>query len=262
MPNLMPGGVLEGEGFLSLERDFLTDVMMPPITAGLVGCYFMTALSKKGHLHNYADPTRPLTERGRPDLWPTFARTDSNNCFDTGLKLSRRSHVFAIVRPPSPGATNAQKGMPFSDWVDAPPPRGLAVEMSATDTRISMTGYLSYTDGTNKAAGGFIDYPTPDDFQIVMMGYYDSAYAGAGIYDPNTGQFVINTFPNPGSVTVTDRTLLLGGNYSTREFQGKQDVVGALVYDGIKMVPADYAAIGQFIRNVMGPQVGIWRPAQ
>lgn len=262
MPNLLPGGVLEGDGFLSLERDFLIDVMTPPITKGLVGSYFMTALSKKGHLYNHADPSKPLIARGRPELWPTFARTDSNNCFDTGLKLSKRSHVFAIVRPPKPGAANAQKGMPFSDWVEAPLPRGLAVEMKATDTQVSMTGYLSYVDGSNKGTGGFIDYAGPDDFQIVMMGYFDNNYAGAGIYDPKTGRFVLTNYPTTVDIALTGRTLLLGGNYSQKEFQGKQDIVGALVYDGVSMTLDDFAKIAQSIRNVMGPQTGIWKPAQ
>ncbi|HEP0988307.1 TPA: hypothetical protein QIX85_000347 [Serratia marcescens] len=260
MPDLFPGGSLPGDGFLSLERDFLTSVIVPPVTAGLIGAYYTSMLSKNGHLYNHANPSKPLVERGRPDLRATYARCDARNCFDTGIKLSKRSHVFAIVRPPVPGTAAKDKGMPFSDWVDAPPPRGMAVEMVATKTRVSMTGYLSYTNGTAPGAGGFIDYPYPDDFQIVMVGSYDTSYAGAGIYDPATGKFVINPFPTPIDIQITDRTLLLGGNYSEREFQGKQDIVGALVYDGVLMTPTDFSKIAQFLRNVSGPQCGWWLP--
>ena len=259
MPDLFPGGSLAGDGFLSLKKDFLSEIMIPPITAGLKGAYYPAALSKKGELYNHADSTKPLTRKGTLELFANYARCDSKNCFDTGLQTTSKTTIFAIAKPPVNGLP--ERGLAISDWTDQVADlRGSAIEMrTQANGDIFVAEYVGRPNGTylsatqNLAAANILG---TTGFQIVMLSWNDGSYSSGGVYNPITKSFIISNHAS-GVTALTGRNILLGGNHSKVSFLGKQDIAGALIYDGKSFNITEFDTVGTWLYFTMCKQLGI-----
>ncbi|CAI0848599.1 Uncharacterised protein [Serratia entomophila] len=258
------GVVYPGDNYDKLS-DYIKPIFVPPDTKNLVGAYYPAMLSKKGALYNHWTKDNTLTAINKPFLFDTFARCSVENCFDMNIKTGANTVMFVIARAPALGAPTSERGLAISDWVDAPSPRGVAIELRRADDRIRCFGYLS-----RDAGGGIIREDATgvellastgadlDGFNIYILAWLNGAWGGVGVYNPDIKNFQIVNFAN-GTLAQTGRNLRLGGHYPTTvppaQFTGWQDVAGCLIYEG--RTDNFYKPIGDYLYFDAMPQLGI-----
>ena len=257
-----PGVKASGTGYEKLSS-YGRPPMVPMINAGLVGSFFPAMLHKAGPLANRAVPANPMTNIGKPDLFSSWSHLNRYNCFDTGMKTTSNP-VYCIIAKPAPeGTIVKEQGLILSDWTNESSPAGLAVQFVRVGTNVRMTVYLSRTDGSNSQVSATIPAYGDDEFYVLFITWKDGAFGGIGIYNPATNSVGIVSMPTVAHA-VTGRNLRLGGHYNvsaTSDFAGWVDVAGFIVYDNVTHGATEWSSIGNYCRNLAGPQLGIWRSA-
>ncbi|CAI0767824.1 Uncharacterised protein [Serratia entomophila] len=241
------GIILPGDNYQRVS-EISSPLMTPPDTTGLIGAYFPGVLAKKGELYNYANSAKPLKKVGKPDLFGSFARCDSDNCFDTDIKVGTNTTMYVIARTPTAGATAVDRGLAISDWSEGPS-RGVALELRTTADGLQAFGYLT----PERVGSVQVQTENRQGFNIFLFAHKDGAYAGVGIYEPSLRKFKVSNF-KADVLVPTGRNILFGGHYSEVEFLGKQDIAGALIYEG---VTHNYDNIGNYLWDFMMPQSGM-----
>ncbi|WP_261465792.1 hypothetical protein [Serratia entomophila] len=204
-----------------------------------------------------------MTNVGNPDLFASWSHLNRYNCFDTGMKTTSNPVYCIIARPAPDGTTVKNQGLALSDWTNESSPAGLAVQFVRTGSNVRMTVYLSRTDGSNSQVSATIPAYGDDEFYALFITWKDSAFGGVGIYNPSTKAVSIVSMPTVPHA-VTGRNLRLGGHYNvspTSDFAGFVDVAGLIVYDNVTHGATEWSSIGNYCRNLAGPQLGIWRSA-
>ncbi|CAI1774351.1 Uncharacterised protein [Serratia entomophila] len=264
MLNTWRGVVYPGDNYDKLS-DYIKPIFIPPDTNGLVGAYYPAMLSKKGALYNHWTNQNSVLAVNKPFLFDTFSRCSADNCFDLNIKTGTNTIMFVIARAPALGAPTSERGLVISDWIDAPSPRGVAIELRRVADGVQCFGYLSRDGGggvINEDSRG-VDLQAStgadlDGFNIYLLAWLNGAWGGVGVYKPDIKNFQISQFPN-GTLVQTGRNLRLGGHYPTTmlpaQFTGWQDVAGCLVYEG--RTDTFYKSVGDYLYYTAMPQLGI-----
>ncbi|CAI0729525.1 hypothetical protein [Serratia entomophila] len=260
--NATPGVKAAGNNYDRLSQYGLPP-MVPTIRTGLVGSFFPAMLHKAGPLANRAIPEKPMTNIGKPDLFASWSHLNRNNCFDTGMKTTSNPTYYIIAKPAPEGTTIKNQGLIFSDWTNESTSPGLAVQFVRVGTNVRLTVYLTRTDGTNSQATATIPAYGDDEFYVLLIAWKDGSFGGCGIYNPATNAIGISNLGGTPHQP-TGRNLLLGGHYNTlpaSDFAGYVDVAGLIVYEGVVHGAPEWSSIGDYCRNLGGPQLSIWRSA-
>lgn len=254
MPSIGNGVVIPGDGYPRLST-FTTPLMTPP-GANIISAYFLGGIAKKGVLHNYADPDRPLVMKGNPEIFRNFARCDFSNCFDTGMQFPTNAVRFIVIARPSP---EANRGLAFSDYDSAG--KTVAAKGSYMDASLSgktVTGTFLWSSSTTGSVSKQIEQPNAEGFQIFSGAHYPKSHILTSMYNMTTGE----NDSGSGSATSTNaytssgRNILIGGHYdNTGKYLGTVDVAGFMIVSwGTNVNDAM-----KWLYATQGPQLGMWR---
>ncbi|CAI0824098.1 hypothetical protein [Serratia entomophila] len=258
--NATPGVNAPGNDYDRLSQYGLPP-MVPTVNAGLVGAYFPAMLHKAGAVANRAVPANPMTNVGRPDLFASWSHLNRYNCFDVGMQTTSNPTYYVIAKPAPEGTAVKDQGLILSDWTNESTPAGLAVQFVRTAGNVRMTVYLTRTDGSNSQVNATIPAYGTDEFYVLLISWKDGAFGGAGIYNPATNLVAVASLGGTPHQP-TGRNLRLGGHYNvspTSDFSGYVDVAGLIIYNNVTHVDATFSAVGNYCRNIAGPQLGIWK---
>lgn len=253
-----PGIILEGEDYPRLSS--FTTPLMSPTGANVIAAYFLGGIAKNGVLHNYADPSKPLTMKGNPLLFSNFARCDKDNCFDTGIQFPTTAHrIIVIARPPAAGTDPVNRGLAFSDYDsegDSPASRGGYFDVSRDGSDV--TGTFLWSSSVTGEVKKTLTQPNPDEFQIFSGGWFPNVQIATSMYNMTTGE----NDGGAGSATSTNaytpsgRNILIGGHYdNTGKYLGQIDVAGLMIVSwGTNLTDAM-----NWLYKTQGPQLRMWK---